>query len=164
MLPIRTILHPTDFSEPSKYAFQIASALARDYGARLVVLHVATPPVVAYGEAPVDPELLQFDEEEARDRLSRLLAADPGVRAEHLLKTGDPATEILVVSEAYRADLIVMGTHGRTGLARLLMGSVAEQVVRKAACPVLTLKAPVPTVAPASNTPEGAGGRRQGSA
>jgi nucleotide-binding universal stress UspA family protein len=63
---------------------------------------------------------------------------------EHWIFQGDPATEILAAAEKIKCDLIVMGTHGRTGLGRLLMGSVAEQVVRKAPCPVLTVKTPLP--------------------
>src|SRR5262249_10330761 len=130
MLPIHTILHPTDFSDRSAFAFRLACALARDYGARLVLLHVAHPPVVVYGEGgvppPPDDYLEQLDAE-----LHQLRVPDPGVPVEYRLKEGDAVTEILGVAEERSADLIVMGTHGRTGLSRLLMGSVAEQVVRK---------------------------------
>jgi nucleotide-binding universal stress UspA family protein len=71
------------------------------------------------------------------------------VPVEHqLLFVGDPAAEILRVAQAVKADLIVLGTHGRTGLGRLLMGSVAEQVVRRAPCPVVTVKAPLPQGGP----------------
>jgi len=142
MLPIRTILHPTDFSEPSDYALRLAVALARDHGARLVLLHVAAPPPAFYSEAilipaPPDPH------EEERQRLDRL--AVPGeVPTERRVVEGSPAEEVLRSAEDLGVDLIVMGTHGRTGLARLLMGSVAELVVRKAACPVLTVKTPFP--------------------
>jgi nucleotide-binding universal stress UspA family protein len=140
MLPIHTLLHPSDFSNRSASAFQLACALARDYCARLVVLHVAVPPLV-YGEdiLPPDPEILRQSAQAQLDRLQ----APPGVRAERRLVEGDPATEVLRVAQEIGADLIVMGTHGRTGLARLLMGSVAEQVMRQAHCPVLTLKTPL---------------------
>ncbi|MCI0462243.1 MAG: universal stress protein [Gemmataceae bacterium] len=144
MLPIHTILHPTDFSDRSDYAFHLACALARDYGARLVLLHVTTAPTVVYGEGilPPDPELLL---QEAREQLNRLEVPDGNVRAERRLEEGDPVTDTLRVAQEIHADLIVMGTHGRTGLGRLLMGSVAEQVVRKASCPVLTVRTPLAT-------------------
>lgn len=144
MLSIQTILHPTDFSERSENAFQLACALTRDYGARLVVLHVVAPlSPFAYGEGlpPPDPTILL---REAKDHLERLEVPGADARAERRLEKGDPAAEILRVAQEIDASLIVLGTHGRTGLGRLLMGSVAEQVVRKAACPVLTVTAPFP--------------------
>jgi nucleotide-binding universal stress UspA family protein len=147
MLPIRTILHPTDFSDRSAAALQLACALARDYGARLIVLHVTELPTVAYGEGvvPPNPEELRAA---AQEQLDRLQVPHGNVRAERRLEQGDAVTEILRVAQEAHADLIVLGTHGRTGLGRLLMGSVAEQVVRRAACPVLTVKTPLPETAP----------------
>jgi nucleotide-binding universal stress UspA family protein len=144
MFPIRTILHPTDFSEHSRAAAQLACALARDYDARLVVLHVL-PPSVVYGEGMVyvPPETYQ---EEARPQLERVAAGDPNLRVERRMIDGAAATEILEVAREVACDLIVLGTHGRTGLRRLLMGSVAEQVVRKAPCPVMTVKTPADPV------------------
>ena len=141
MLPIHTILHPTDFSERSAHALNLACALARDYGAHLIVLHVAMPPTVVYGEGiiPSEPDAV-FHEE--RQHLERLLIPDAGLRIERRFEEGDPAGGILRVAREVVADLIVMGTHGRTGLGRLLMGSVAEQVVRRASCPVLTVRMP----------------------
>jgi nucleotide-binding universal stress UspA family protein len=82
--------------------------------------------------------------EQMCDWLHRLQAPRSGVEIDHRLTDGEPHAEILRVAEDDRCDLIVMGTHGRTGLPRLLMGSVAEQVVRRAPCPVLTVKAPFP--------------------
>ncbi len=146
MLTVRTICHPTDFSEQSGYALRLAGALARDYGARLVLLHVALPPMPVYGgEVLVAVPPSSHDEE--RQHLDRLEVPD-GVPTERRLVEGAPVEEILRVASEVSADLIVMGTHGRTGLARLLMGSVAEQVVRKARCPVLTVKTPFPDAAP----------------
>jgi nucleotide-binding universal stress UspA family protein len=143
MLPIHTILHPTDFSPQSAYACQVACALARDYGARVVFAHVREPqPIGAYGEfgaLPVEPaeprEMLEA-------RLDRLQAPDVSVPVAHFLVDGDPAEEILRLAREQNCSLIVMGTHGRSGLRRLLVGSVAEQVLRRAPCPVLTLKTP----------------------
>jgi len=143
MLPIHTILHPTDFSDRSQLAFRLACALARDYGARLVLLHVAPIPVLVYGEGVVPPQPDDYLEQ-LEEELHRLQAPDPSIHVEHRLKEGDPVTEILEVAEETGADLVVMGTHGRTGLGRLLMGSVAEHVVRRASCPVLTVRTPSP--------------------
>jgi nucleotide-binding universal stress UspA family protein len=140
MLSIQTILHPTDFSERSGYAFQLACSLARDHGARLIVLHVMPVPLVQ--------EKRLYREEMAAE-LNRLRAPNAQVRVEHRLEEGDAATQILRVAQETSCDLIVLGTHGRTGLGRLLMGSVAEQVLRMASCPVLTVRAPFPQSEPA---------------
>jgi nucleotide-binding universal stress UspA family protein len=148
MLAVHTILHPTDFSEHSQSAFWLACALARDYGARLVVLHVVATPTVVYGDGvvvPPDPEELR---DIAREQLDRLQVPHGDVRAERRMAEGDAVEAILRMAQDVQADLLVMGTHGRTGLGRLLMGSVAEQVVRKASCPVLTVKTPFPETAP----------------
>jgi nucleotide-binding universal stress UspA family protein len=142
MLPIRTILHPTDFSEPSEYAFQLACGLAWDYGARLVVLHVTTPPIPIFGDAVPVPAAADYYPAATEEQLNRMRAPDPNVRMEHLLREGNPTTETLEAAAEIDCDLIVMGTHGRTGLKRLFTGSVAEQVVRKAPCPVLTVTIP----------------------
>jgi nucleotide-binding universal stress UspA family protein len=144
MLPIQTILHPTDFSDRSACAFQFACAQARDYGACLVVAHVCVPELVVYGEmrTPV-PAVPVVDRPALQARLAQLQPADPAVRVEHVLREGDPALEILALAGELSCDLIVLGTHGRTGFHRLLMGSVAEAVSRKAPCPVLTVKAPL---------------------
>jgi len=147
MLAIRTILHPTDFSEQSRYALRAACALARDYGARVVILHVAQPPTFAYAEDAIPPEPEEYLEE-AREQLRQLELPDSRLRAERRLEEGDPVTAILRVAREVGADVIVMGTHGRRGLGRLLLGSVAELVVRRAACPVLTVKRPVSEALP----------------
>jgi nucleotide-binding universal stress UspA family protein len=141
MLPIHTILHPTDFSEPSEIAFRLACTFARDCGARLILLHVAPVPVLVYGEGVVPPRPEDY-QEQLEEELHRLVPPDPSIRFEHRFREGDAVTEILATAEETNADLIVMGTHGRTGLSRLLMGSVAEQVVRRASCPVLTVRTP----------------------
>jgi nucleotide-binding universal stress UspA family protein len=149
MLPIRTILHPTDFSDRSQHALHLACALARDHGASLVVLHAEPTPYIGYSEGaiPPDPGVLL---EESKEQLRRLEVPDAGLRTERRFVEGDPAEEILRAAREAGADLIIMGTHGRTGLSRLLMGSVAEQVVRRADCPVLTVKAPFPVAASAA--------------
>ena len=145
MLPMHIILHPTDFSARAENAFHVACALARDHHARLIVLHVREIPVVAFGDFGQLP--IELESQEAirakLDKLVGLRCGEGEVVIEHCLRIGDPAAEILTTAQDTHSDMIVMGTHGRTGLGRLLMGSVAEQVVRKAPCPVLTVKAPV---------------------
>src|SRR5262249_4647429 len=146
MLPVHTILHPTDFSEHSRYAFRLACALARDYGARLVVLHVVpagTTELIALLQVGTQKRTGTI-RETFWDELLRVQATDPAVHVEHRLEDGEPAAEILRLAEEIRADLIVRGPQGRPGLSRLRMGSVAEQVVRKAPCPVLTVRPPHP--------------------
>jgi nucleotide-binding universal stress UspA family protein len=147
MLPINNILHPTDFSDRSEFAFRLATALARDYHANLVILHVVHEPVVLYTEGviPAPPE---DHLEEMRERLLQLQPPSQDVTVTHRLEEGNPATEILRVAGLIPADLIVMGTHGRRGLNRLLMGSVAEYVLERATCPVLTVKTPFPEEKP----------------
>ena len=142
MFPITTILHPTDFSPPSEHAFNVACSLARDHGSRVIVLHVAELPLSAPGGAMIHPPPGGI-REAIREQLHTVQAPDAKIPIEHLLSEGDPATEILRVAQESQCDWIVMGIHGRSGLARLLMGSVAEQIVRKALCPVLIVKTPV---------------------
>jgi nucleotide-binding universal stress UspA family protein len=143
MLAIRTILHPTDLSPLSECAFRLACSLARDHGARLIVLHVS-PLEVLLAESPYvpPPDPAQIWET-LQEQLEMLQSPDPTVVVEHLLKEGNPAEEILRTAQDCDCDLIIMGTHGRTGVRRLLMGSVAEHILRRAACPVLTVKMPV---------------------
>jgi nucleotide-binding universal stress UspA family protein len=147
MLPLRLVLHPTDFSPHSEAAAKLAFGLARDYGAQVLVLHVMEPVAVGGAEGVVilDPAAYQAD---LRARLAEVRPPGPKVPVEHRLVPGQAAEEILRVAKESKCGVIVLGTHGRTGLGRLLVGSVAEQVVRKAPCPVLTVKAPPRDAAP----------------
>jgi len=140
MFPIRSILYPTDHSEPAEAAFEVARALARDHRASLHVLHVL-PLSIAYGEGFVLPPVPEHTAE-LKERLDALNPHDPAMPFAGHLTEGDAATEIIRLAKELRCDLVVMGTHGRSGLRRLLMGSVAEEVVRKAHCPVITVKNP----------------------
>lgn len=142
MTPIRAILYPTDFSPQADCAFPLACALARDYGARLVVLHVKPPWPAGLADLDAAPREPLVQSASLREQLGRLRPKDPSVRMERVLGQGEAATEILAFARELACDLIVMGTHGRTGLSRLLMGSVAEQVLRNASCPVVTVRAP----------------------
>jgi nucleotide-binding universal stress UspA family protein len=141
MLPIRIIVHPTDFSENSNAAFEMACALANDYRASLYVVHVEPPSPVFAELGAIPPTFV--DREALERQLDAIQSRNPAVKITRLLLGGDEATEILAFAERAHADLIVMGTHGRTGLGRLFMGSVAEEVLRRAPCPVLTIKNPV---------------------
>jgi nucleotide-binding universal stress UspA family protein len=133
---IQTILHPTDFSPQSRHAFDLACSLARDHGARLIVMHVVDQPGVVYGGMIIPPPPAN---KVAEDQVRQLCATVPNVPTETRVMDGDPATWILQIAKECNCDLIALGTQGRTGLSRLLMGSVAEKVMRGAPCPVLTV-------------------------
>jgi nucleotide-binding universal stress UspA family protein len=142
MSPIRTILCPTDFSDHSGQAFRLACSLARDYGARLLVLHAAEPPVLLFDEAGNRLPHAEDYREAARKQMPAPRPDVGPVAAEYLLADGEAAAAILAAARQVKADLIVMGTQGRSGVARALIGSVAEDVLRKAPCPVLTVRLP----------------------
>lgn len=137
----QTILHPTDFSEHSAGAFEVACSLARDHSARVVVVHVASPFHTAMGGAIPPSSAFESEARRLQIELEKLRPAVPGVAVEHLLLHGGVVDSLIRAVRQTDADLIVMGTHGRTGILRLLMGSVAEYMVRKAPCMVLTVKA-----------------------
>ncbi|HEY6418735.1 MAG TPA: universal stress protein [Candidatus Binataceae bacterium] len=146
------ILAATDFSEDSTLALGYAEELARKFGAEISVLHVDQPlaPVMASPELGPAMDLgamTQIAEEQrvlAQRELDKIVARlrDSGLKARCQLKVGSPFLEVIHTAQADGADLIVMGTHGRTGLVHVLMGSVAERVVQKAHCPVLTIRHP----------------------
>jgi nucleotide-binding universal stress UspA family protein len=144
---IRKILCPVDFSETSDLALLYAISLARAFNAELDVLHVVAPPVTSLPGEHFLGDFVQADMDAlasaCRERVDRLLAEAPCT--EHIAVTplvvcGIPYLEIIRVAGESQADLLVMGTHGRSGIEHLLIGSVAERVVRKAPCPVLTVK------------------------
>jgi nucleotide-binding universal stress UspA family protein len=155
MQPMRTILFATDFSPTSEAAFEVARSLAKAQGARLVALHVA-PMEIVYGELlrpPTDPRLYLNSLE---DRLQQLKPTDLDVAYHAIVREGDAVTEILRAADEVECDLIVIGSHGRTGLSRLVLGSVAEGVMREATCPVLTVKRPALDQATHANSPRSA--------
>lgn len=134
------ILFPTDFSSAGGAALETATSLARDRGAKLLIVHVEEPPM-AYGGGELYYGIEQPDRQELDRMLAEVVPTDKSVGYEHRLLIGSPGSAIVHLAEKEGVDMIVMPTHGRTGLMRLLMGSVAEEVVRKAKCPVLTVKA-----------------------
>lgn len=141
MLTLNRVLCPTDFSDVSTRAEAYAVSLARHYGATLHLLHVDPPmPIMApYGEIPVDVRLFEVQREQAEADLAaaRQRAHAAGVPVETALTGGQPAREILDRTKEGEIDLVVLGTHGRGGVEHMLLGSVAEKVLRKAPCPVL---------------------------
>ena len=135
MIHVRKILYPTDFSSYSNQAYFHAVALAKTHGASLTVLFVynADAPTPAHvGEA----------RRYWQEQLEQIRPVDSGIPVRHVLLEGNPAQQIVQFGRNAGMDLIVMGTHGRTGLERLLMGSVAEKVMRESACSVLVVKLP----------------------
>jgi len=133
------IMFPTDFSHTGDAALEMATVLAHDAGATLLIVHVEEPPV-AYGGGEMYYGLPEPAHDEIRRMLKEVVPTRSDVKFEHRLVTGDPPSAVVRLAEEENVDLIVMGTHGRTGLGRLLMGSVAEAIVRRASCPVLTYK------------------------
>ena len=143
---IRKILCPTDFSQFTDAALSYASALAAESGATLYIVHVDQyrDSSAALGEASVAyAPWAVVDRSEVRKQLEQVQPASPRVAYDHRYLEGAPIREIVGFAERENIDLIVMGSHGRTGLARLLMGSVAEGVARLASCPVLIVKQPM---------------------
>jgi nucleotide-binding universal stress UspA family protein len=144
--PFRTIVHPSDLSRHADAALRIARFLAMDLGARLVIIHVVPRATIA----GIVPETL-MDLENGHEALEQIrkLVDGPDLKypAETQLWRGQPAVEILDAATKLDADLIVMGSHGPTGLGRLVVGSVAESVMRTANCPVLVIKPPEPGAA-----------------
>jgi nucleotide-binding universal stress UspA family protein len=137
-MQLKTIVYSTDFSPASQAALPLATALARDSGATLVIAHAVEPPTVySAGDFAIG---LPMTEERTREALDELAVPDPQVKVERRLLDGEPARALVRLADELNADLIVMGTHGRTGLSRLVMGSVAEGVMRGAHCPVLTYR------------------------
>ena len=143
----RRILVATDFSAASRPAIRQALALARSEGAELFIVHVLAPPGPVGTDAMLFPrvyeELDAAMRQDAEMRLRRLLrrVRAAGARASALLLRGAADRQILRSARSKRADLLVLGTHGRTGLARMLLGSVATRVIPLAPCPVLTVPA-----------------------
>jgi nucleotide-binding universal stress UspA family protein len=137
----KTILFPTDFSTLADSALEYATALARSMNAKILIVHVEDP-ISMYGGGEVYFAVPEPDDTALRNMLAELKPSDPRVPCEHILVKGSPAAEIVRLAEENEAEMIVMGTHGRSGFGRVLMGSVAETVVRRASCPVLTVKSP----------------------
>lgn len=140
MSQIRRILCPVDFSEPSRVALRYAATLAGTLGAELEVMHAYQLPVYALpdGALMATPEMTARISTDLGKALAEL-AEEEAPKAKTTLVEGAPAAEVARLAKEHEADLVVMGTHGRTGLKHLLIGSVAERVVRTCPVPVLTV-------------------------
>ncbi len=146
------VIVATDFSEDSARALEYGETLARAFSAEIILLHVDQPlsPVMFTPDLGAGMEIgamSQLAEEQrlaAQRELDRIVARlrESGIKARSLLRVGAPFVEIINAAQSEGADLIVLGTHGRSGLSHVLLGSVAERVVQKAGCPVLTVRHP----------------------
>jgi nucleotide-binding universal stress UspA family protein len=146
MIALKTVLVPTDFSECSEAAVRYGRALAEAFGATLHLLHVVQDPYkqawAAEGfAAPVTDMLVEW-ETQARKRLEETAAACAPVQTTVATRIGSPFYDIGTYASENNVDLIVLGTHGRGPIGHMLLGSVAERIVRKAPCPVLTVRHP----------------------
>jgi nucleotide-binding universal stress UspA family protein len=155
MIEIRQILCPVDFSDHSRRALDHAIAIARWYEAKVTALYVFSPaPVAAFGPGPVVFEpivLTAMDRDQLLADTKAFAEAEgaPGITIAVAVREGNTAGEILEQAASMNADLLVIGTHGRSGVERLVLGSVAEKVLRKASCPVMTVPKGLPDAVPA---------------
>jgi nucleotide-binding universal stress UspA family protein len=146
MSRIRRVLHPTDFSRASAAAFKRAIDMAKANKAELLLVHVMNPVVPIMGDGYVSPNVYEDMEAAARagsqKQLSRLIlkAKRAGARVKGLLLEGVAHERIAQAARSRQADLVIIGTHGRTGFAKLFLGSVASRVVTVSPCPVLTVR------------------------
>ena len=138
-MKFKTILFPCDFSTSETAAFEYAVELARESDAKLLIAHVREPAPI-YSEGNFYTGIPLPDYEVIQQMLAKIKPTPPGVRYEHRLLTGDLAPAIAELASREQVDLIVMSSHGRSGFGRLLMGSIAEGVMRAAPCPVLIVK------------------------
>ena len=146
MSRIRRIMHPTDFSPASSAAYKRAVDLAKGNSAELLIVHVMSPAVPVMVDGYVSPKVYQDMERAARAYSNKHLnalvsrARQAGVRVKGLLLEGIPHERIARAARSKKADLVVIGTHGRTGFAKLFLGSVASRVLTVSPCPVLTVR------------------------
>jgi nucleotide-binding universal stress UspA family protein len=144
-MQIRTILFPTDFSNGARAAMDHAVSLARDYKAKLILLYVIQDISIAEWYIPSSLSVTDLIEDMQKSAWKEMdkWAAEVSLKVEEVEKLvirGVPFVEIIRAAKEKDADLIVIGTHGRTGIDHMLFGSTAEKVVRKAPCPVLTVR------------------------
>lgn len=161
-MKVKRILAPVDFSEVSQQSLDAAASLASQLGASVVILHAVEPVYFAgtmFGPEINVPHLVEEQRRAAKSAMETMLARmkKKEVPAIGLVETGIPQDVVLKVAADKKCDMIVMGTHGRSGVTHLLLGSVAEKIVRSATCPVLTVRAKEPKKRPsakAASTPK----------
>jgi nucleotide-binding universal stress UspA family protein len=157
MIEIRRILCPIDFSDHSRRALDHAIAIARWYKSTVTVLHVVSPaPVAAFGPGAVVLEPINLPPVDRNQLLADVEAfarteSAPDLMIDAVVRDGNTVDEVLQQAIGMKADLLVIGTHGRSGFERLLLGSVAEKVLRKASCPVMTVPRRLPDAMPAAS-------------
>ena len=142
MIQFERILYPTDFSESAENALQYVISLSKKYGSKIHVLHVVEP-FTYTSDFGIDYSAQYREMEVTAKRLIEEIVTSlkkSSLDAEGAVLSGEPFVEIIRYARQENADLIVMATHGRTGIEHMLLGSVAEKVVRKSPCPVLTIK------------------------
>jgi len=142
MIKLERILHPTDFSPASRNAQKYAASFARTFAAKLYLLCVSQPLHLAFLDPLMVQDLDTTQEAAMRENLDRLRAdlSQQGIQVEAVMRRGSTSLEIVSFAKEAEIDLIIMGTHGWSGLEHILLGSTAEVVVRKAPCPVLTVR------------------------
>jgi universal stress protein A len=141
-ITMKKILFPTDFSPASKVALEYAAKLAKQDKARLLIVHVAAP----YAAVGTDDTLIPIGDKTAQKLEKQLRTIKPkttGVKCEYKLAWGDPVAEISTLARKERCQAVVMSSHGRTGLARLLTGSVTEAVAHRVPCTILIVRRPL---------------------
>ena len=146
MIAINKIIVPTDFSQNSLRALDLANEFATRFGGEIVLVHILESPIyptTVFGagatELPAIRDEMRASVTEQLERIAKEHTPD-SVQAATAVREGSPFIEIMALAEEQKADLIVIATHGHTGLKHVLLGSVAEKVVRKAPCPVLTVR------------------------
>jgi len=145
MIKIERVLVPTDFSDYSELALQYGVSFCREYGAEMILLHVLEDPFYPATGASFGFDMSDFFtrmEAETRSRLEEIASSEAArdIKIQPMIVRGTPFLEIIRVAKERDVDMVVLATHGRTGLAHVLMGSVTEKVVRKAPCPVLVVR------------------------
>jgi universal stress protein A len=141
-LQLKHILVPVDFSEPSEKALKYAARFAEQFGSKVTVLHVIQP-MVYPADFGYPPTVVDTLDDAVRGQIEERLAAlarMAGPDARRLVRVGQPYFEIAAAADELKVDLIIINTHGRTGLKHVFLGSTAERVVRHAPCPVLTIR------------------------
>jgi len=145
---IKKVLVPIDFSDYSKSALKYAVDFAKSFGAEIVLVYVVEPivypPDFSMGQMAIPAISIEWDNR-AKEELTKLAESEmtKGIKVKTVLRTGKPFVEIIETAVEEDIDLIIIATHGHTGVEHILFGSTAEKVVRKAPCPVLTLREPV---------------------
>lgn len=145
MINLKRILVATDFSQHSRLALKYAATLAQAFQAEVILCHVLEKPDFLSSLPPVmegyfPPNLVELHEKHARKECESLLTESGITNGRIVLPHGSPAAETVAAAKSERADLVIVGTHGRSALTHLLLGSVAEKIVRSAGCPVLTVR------------------------